>query len=52
MKIISKEAAQHIVDTVKDVCSQNINFIDENGLSGDALCRGGHCTAECALQSE
>ena len=39
MKIISKEAAQHIVDTVKDVCSQNINFIDENGLSGDALYR-------------
>lgn len=39
MKIISKEAEQHIVDTVKDVCSQNINFIDENGLSGDELCR-------------
>ena len=39
MKIISKEAAQHIVDTVKDVCSQNINFIDEKGLSEDTLCR-------------
>ena len=32
-------AAQQIVDTVKDVCSQNINFIDEKGLSEDALCR-------------
>lgn len=39
MEIVSREAAQQIVDTVKDVCSQNINFIDENGLSGDALCR-------------
>lgn len=32
MEIISKEAAQQIVDTVKDVCSQNINFIDEKGM--------------------
>lgn len=39
MEIVSREAAQQIVDTVKDVCSQNINFIDENGLSEDTLCR-------------
>lgn len=39
MEIVSREAAQQIVDTVKDVCSQNINFIDEKGLSEDALCR-------------
>ena len=39
MEIVSREAAQQIVNTVKDVCSQNINFIDENGLSEDALCR-------------
>lgn len=28
---ISRRTAQQIVDTVKDVCGQNINFIDENG---------------------
>ena len=39
MEIVSREAAQQIVDTVKDVFSQNINFIDEKGLSEDALCR-------------
>lgn len=39
MEIVSREAAQQIVDTVKDVCSQNINFIDEKGLSEDTLCR-------------
>lgn len=39
MEMISREAAQQIVDTVKDVCSQNINFIDENGLAEDTLCR-------------
>ena len=39
MEIVSREAAQQIVDTVKDVCSRNINFIDEKGLSEDALCR-------------
>ena len=39
MEIVSREAAQQIVDTVKDVSSQNINFIDEKDLSEDALCR-------------
>lgn len=29
MELISRAMAQQIVDTVKDVCSQNINFIDE-----------------------
>ncbi|MBQ7796762.1 MAG: helix-turn-helix domain-containing protein [Lachnospiraceae bacterium] len=28
---ISRETAQQIVDTVKDVCGQNINFIDDHG---------------------
>lgn len=29
---ISQKTAQQIVDTVKDVCGQNINFIDKNGI--------------------
>ena len=32
MELISRAMAQQIVDTVKDVCSQNINFIDEKGI--------------------
>ncbi len=32
MELISKAIAQQIVDTVKDVCSQNINFIDTKGI--------------------
>lgn len=32
MELISKAIAQQIVDTVKDVCSQNINFIDAKGI--------------------
>lgn len=32
MEVISKAIAQQIVDTVKDVCNQNINFIDEKGM--------------------
>ncbi|MGE9881022.1 CdaR family transcriptional regulator [Blautia obeum] len=32
MNIISKKTAQQIVDTVKDVCGYNINFINENGM--------------------
>lgn len=32
MEVISKVTAQQIVDTVSDVCSQNINFIDEKGM--------------------
>lgn len=30
--VFDKKAAQQIVDAVKDVCGQNINFIDENGM--------------------
>lgn len=30
--IINQKIAQQIVDAVKDVCGQNINFIDENGM--------------------
>ena len=29
---IDKNIAQQIVDTVKDVCGQDVNFIDENGI--------------------
>lgn len=29
--IINRKTAQQIVDTVKDVCGQNINFINERG---------------------
>ena len=32
MNIINKKTAQQIVDTVKDVCGHNINFINENGM--------------------
>lgn len=32
MELISKSIAQQIVDTVKDVCNQNINFINEHGI--------------------
>ena len=32
VELISKAIAQQIVDTVKDVCSQNINFIDAKGI--------------------
>lgn len=32
MNIISRNMAQQIVDTVKDVCGQNINFIDDKGI--------------------
>lgn len=32
MELISRAMAQQIVDMVKDVCSQNINFIDEKGI--------------------
>jgi carbohydrate diacid regulator len=32
MEVISKAIAQQIVDTVYDVCDQNINFIDEKGM--------------------
>lgn len=32
MGIISRNMAQQIVDTVKDVCGQNINFIDDKGI--------------------
>lgn len=28
---LNRETAQQIVDTVKDICGQNINFIDESG---------------------
>ena len=30
--LFDKKIAQQIVDAVKDVCGQNINFIDENGM--------------------
>ncbi len=30
--ILSKQTAQKIIETVKDVCGQNINFIDLNGI--------------------
>lgn len=30
--IINQKIAQQIVDTVKDVCGHNINFIDESGM--------------------
>ena len=30
--VINQKVAQQIVDAVKDVCGQNINFIDENGM--------------------
>lgn len=30
--ILSKQTAQKIIETVKDVCGQNINFIDINGI--------------------
>lgn len=29
---IDRKLAQQIVDTVKDVCGQNVNFIDGSGL--------------------
>ena len=29
---IDKKLAQQIVDTVKDVCGQNVNFIDHTGI--------------------
>ena len=32
MEIINAAIAQQIVDTVKDVCQQNINFIDASGM--------------------
>ena len=32
MNSINKKTAQQIVDTVKDVCGYNINFINENGM--------------------
>lgn len=32
MELISQSSAQQIVDTVHDVCRQNINFIDERGI--------------------
>ncbi len=32
MSVISRSTAQQIVATVKDVCGQNVNFINENGL--------------------
>ena len=33
MEIINAGIAQQIVDTVKDVCQQNINFIDASGIN-------------------
>lgn len=39
-KRISQKTAQQIVDTVKDVCGQNINFIDENGI----ICASTDCS--------
>ena len=32
MEMINSTIAQQIVDTVKDVCQQNINFIDASGM--------------------
>lgn len=32
MDIISRDMAQQIVETVKDVSGQNVNFIDDNGI--------------------
>ena len=32
MNIITQDIAQQIVDTVKDVNNQNINFIDDKGI--------------------
>lgn len=32
MNIITQDIAQQIVDTVKDVSNQNINFIDDKGI--------------------
>ena len=31
-QVISKRVAQQIVETVKDVCNHNINFIDTKGI--------------------
>lgn len=34
MADISRKTAQQIVDTVKEICGHNINFINSRGISG------------------